>query len=160
MIRAFIENYLPVREISKEAQKEKSGRPPTFKAHYWWSRKPLVVTRAILLSSLLPCTFDKEEFNKLLGLNRERRAHNYGVDLNGLQRYYEDMWGTKSPYILDPFGGGGSIPFEAMQLGATVHCADYNPIAYIILKTALEYPQRYKEELIKDVNYWTEWRGL
>ena len=36
--RTFIENFLPVKEISTETEKEKSGRPPTFKMHYWWTR--------------------------------------------------------------------------------------------------------------------------
>ena len=155
--RTFIEDFLPVEEISKEAKKEKCGRPSTFEMHYWWARKPLIAARAAILGALLPKDFDRKEFVRLLGLGKDKRAHNYGVDLDIVQMYYRNMWGTKSPKILDPFAGGGSIPLEAMRLGLEVFCADYNPVAYIILKTALEYPQRYKEKFVKDVDFWTDW---
>jgi adenine-specific DNA methylase len=152
----FIEHFLPVKEISTEAKKEKCGRPPTFEMHYWWARKPSIVARAAILGAVLPKDFDRKEFVRLLGLGKDKRAHNYGADLDIVQMYYR-MWGTKSPKILDPFAGGGSIPFEAMRLGLDVICADYNPVAYIILKTALEYSQKYKEKFVKDVEFWIDW---
>jgi adenine-specific DNA methylase len=33
-------------EVSEEAKKEKSGRPPISEMIYWWTRKPLIVSRA------------------------------------------------------------------------------------------------------------------
>ncbi len=45
--------------------------------------------------------------------------------------------------ILDPFAGGGSYPLEALRLGCETFANDYNPVAVLILKATLEYPQRF-----------------
>ena len=45
--------------------------------------------------------------------------------------------------VLDPFAGGGSIPLEALRLGCETYASDYNPVATLILKSCLDYPQRY-----------------
>jgi Adenine-specific DNA methylase containing a Zn-ribbon len=83
--------------------------------------------------------------------------------------------GGKVLRVLDPFSGGGSIPLECLRLGLETHAIDYNPVAVLILKCILEYPQKYgrpqkvveqkgfykqeKQEspLIKDVQRWGEW---
>jgi putative DNA methylase len=153
----FIEYFLPAEEISEEARKEKNGRPPTFEMHYWWTRKPLIAARTAILGAMLPKDFDKTEFKKLIGLNKNKRSHNYDINTKKLKEHYKKIWGTKSPKILDPFAGGGSIPFEAMRMGAETYCMDYNPIAYSILKGTLEYPQFYGKELINDVESWIDW---
>lgn len=51
--------------------------------------------------------------------------------------------GGKPPRVLDPFSGGGSIPLEALRLGCETHAVEYNPVATLILKCTLEYPQKY-----------------
>ena len=38
--------------------------------------------------------------------------------------------GTK-PLVVDPFAGGGSIPLEAVRVGADVYASDLNPVADI-----------------------------
>ena len=46
------------------------------------------------------------------------------------------------PKILDPFGGGGSIPLEALRLGCETYTGD--PTRYVLIqKATLEYPQKY-----------------
>jgi len=45
--------------------------------------------------------------------------------------------------VLDPFGGGGAIPLEALRLGCETYSNDYNPVAVLIQKCTLEYPQKY-----------------
>src|SRR5205823_5846463 len=47
------------------------------------------------------------------------------------------------PRVLDPFAGGGAIPLEALRLGCEVEASDLNPVAVLILKGTVEYPQRY-----------------
>jgi adenine-specific DNA methylase len=42
---------------------------------------------------------------------------------------------------LDPFAGGGAIPFEAMALGCEVWANDLNPVAVFLLQATLKYPQ-------------------
>lgn len=45
--------------------------------------------------------------------------------------------------VLDPFSGGGAIPLEALRLGCETYAGEYNPVAVLILKCTLEYPQKY-----------------
>ncbi len=47
------------------------------------------------------------------------------------------------PRILDPFSGGGSIPLESLRLGCETFASDLNPVAVLLEKAILEYPQRY-----------------
>jgi len=159
--RTLIETFLPVDEISKEAKLEKLGnaKPPISSLHYWWTRKPLITARAAVLGALLPSDFNQQEFKKLLGLDRNERAHNYDVPsdrIEQLKEEYNKVWG-EIPTVLDPFAGGGSIPFEAMRVGTNVIANDYNPLAYLIEKATLEYPSKYGEQLSKDVEKGLKW---
>ena len=61
----------------------------------------------------------------------------------------------KMPRVFDPFAGGGAIPLEAARLGCRSFGNDINPVAHIIQKGSLEFPQKYgkpitysKEEFI------------
>jgi len=160
--RTLIETFLPVEEISAEAKKEKNGRAPTFELHYWWTRKPLIAARATVLSALLPEDFDITEFKRLLGLrdDQKKRAYNYDLSKSqkdNLKKEYKKLWGTKTPTILDPFAGGGSIPFEAVRMGCNTIANDYNPVSCFILKTTLEYPAKYGNKLLKDVEIGLNW---
>ncbi len=153
--RTLIETFLPVDEITKEAKIEKIGaaRPPISSMHYWWTRKPLVVARAAVLGALVSSNFSMKEYRKLLGLGVEGRSHFYDLSdeqLSKLRLEYEKNWG-ESPMIVDPFAGGGSIPFEAMRLGVNTIAIDYNPEAHLIEKATLEFPRKYGKKLFEDV---------
>ena len=54
-----------------------------------------------------------------------------------------EFYGGKAPKVLDPFAGGGAIPLEAMRLGCDVTASDINPVAWLILKCTLDYPQQF-----------------
>lgn len=63
---------------------------------------------------------------------------------------------NKMPRVFDPFAGGGAIPLEAARLGCRSYGNDINPVAHIIQKGSLEFPQKYgkpitytKEEFLK-----------
>lgn len=49
----------------------------------------------------------------------------------------------RMPRVFDPFAGGGAIPLEAARLGCRSFGNDLNPVAHIIQKGSLEFPQRY-----------------
>ncbi|GIW50771.1 MAG: hypothetical protein KatS3mg081_0126 [Gemmatimonadales bacterium] len=54
---ALIDRWLPVAELGAEARRERkasSALPPLYFLHVWWARRPLVVSRAAVLGSLLP----------------------------------------------------------------------------------------------------------
>ena len=54
-----------------------------------------------------------------------------------------DSNGGKPPRLLDPFAGGGAIPLEGLRLGCEVEASDLNPVAVLLLKGTLEFPQKY-----------------
>lgn len=160
--RTLLETFLPVEEISAEAKKEKLGRakPPTSELHYWWTRKPLIAARAVILAASLPADFNIENYKRLLSLNKNKRSHNYDIkisELESLKKEYFKVWSSESPTILDPFAGGGSIPFEALRTGFNVISNDYNPIANLIQKATFLYPAKYREKLINDVEIALKW---
>src|SRR5690606_40106531 len=49
----------------------------------------------------------------------------------------------RMPRVFDPFAGGGAIPLEAARLGCRSYGNDINPVAHIIQKGSLEFPQKY-----------------
>ena len=49
----------------------------------------------------------------------------------------------RMPRVFDPFAGGGAIPLEAARLGCRAYGNDINPVAHIIQKGSLEFPQRF-----------------
>ncbi len=62
-----------------------------------------------------------------------------------------------APLVLDPFAGIGSIPFETLRVGAEGFAGDLNPVAVLMLKTALEYIPTYGNRLAEAVQKWGEW---
>jgi putative DNA methylase len=55
--RRLIEDYLPIREISAEATREKSLRKGHISTlHLWWARRPLVACRAAVYGALVPAS--------------------------------------------------------------------------------------------------------
>lgn len=54
-----------------------------------------------------------------------------------------DAFLEKMPKVFDPFAGGGAIPLEAARLGCKSYGNDINPVAHIIQKGSLEFPQKY-----------------
>jgi len=54
----------------------------------------------------------------------------------------------KMPRVFDPFAGGGAIPLEAARLGCYSFGNDINPVAHIIQKGSVEFPQKYGKPII------------
>ncbi len=57
---------------------------------------------------------------------------------NSIEAFLDRM-----PKVFDPFAGGGAIPLEATRLGCRSFGNDINPVAFIIQKGSLEFPQKY-----------------
>ena len=66
----------------------------------------------------------------------------------------EYAWGTRELSVLDPFSGGGSIPFEALRYGFKTYANELNPVASIILKATLDYPARFGVEFADQIKKW------
>ena len=195
----LIEKWLPLEELSAEQTREKSmGKntfPPTVRLHVWWARRPLLVSRAAILASVLPAwspnwpanlraKFPNEEryktwFLKLCGIFGDpvagrkmvvwataqdvtlkappytyKRAFTVSPApeyLDAVGDLLELAWGSRTLSVLDPFAGGGSIPFEAMRYGFSTYVNELNPVACVILKATLEYPAKFGPKLADDI---------
>jgi len=128
-------------KISNEAKREKNAVPPINKMLYWWTRKPLIVSKAITLLSIYDENTDIQSIE--LNLNRDKRAYTYNTDIKIDNKIK----------VLDPFAGAGNLIFEAKRLGLECYSIDYNPVAYLIEKAVLEYPSKYPN-LSEDVEYY------
>lgn len=64
--------------------------------------------------------------------------------------------GTR-PLVVDPFAGGGSIPLEALRIGADAFASDLNPVAVLLNKVVLEYIPKYGQQLADEVRKWGTW---
>ncbi|XCH48712.1 DUF1156 domain-containing protein [Thermodesulfovibrio sp. 3462-1] len=180
MKKTFIEVSFPVKEVSEESAREKNIRHGHISTlHIWWARRPLASSRATSYAALIPAASeDPTEWNKkwqfLIKLSKWENSLN-PVVIEKARKDILEANGGKVPRVLDPFSGGGSIPLEALRLGCEVHAVEYNPVAVLILKCTLEYPQKYgklkevskdlglikgsevKNPLLEDVKKWGNW---
>jgi len=161
--RSFIESALPLKELSEEARREKAIRHGHISTlHVWWARRPLVVCRAAVFASLVDAdAMDKEGFRKFVANLCRWEVHDGDPGgrylLEQARAMIRERFPDGPPKVLDSFAGGGSIPLETLRLGCEAHAVEYNPVAYLILKATVEYPQRYGARLAEDVRRWGEW---
>ena len=64
--------------------------------------------------------------------------------------------GTR-PLVVDPFAGGGSIPLEALRVGADAFGSDLNPVPVLLNKVLLEYIPKYGQRLADEVRKGGDW---
>jgi len=115
--------------------------------HIWWARKPLAATRATNFAALIDLPEGSEERKKIKNLIKKIspwKAVNKSHDQNikEAQRIIKDQW-NEPPKVLDPFAGAGSILLEAQRFGCKTYSNDYNPVAFILQKATLEWPQKF-----------------
>jgi len=113
--KRFIEESFPVKEVSIESAREKNirhGHSPG----------------------------DKKEFNKKRNFIIDFSKWGNSLDQSMIKQAREDILKAnngKPPKVLDPFGGGGAIPLEALRLGCETYSNDYNPVAILILYSGI-----------------------
>ena len=154
--KKLIEVALPLVAINRESAKQKTmgAAPHPQNLHRWWARRPLAATRAVLWASLVddpsahPDRFPTEE-DQILERKRlfdilERlipwSASNDEVVLAEARTEIIKSCENVLPKVLDPFGGGGAIPLEALRLGLPTFTGDLNPVAVLIQRAMLEIP--------------------
>ncbi len=69
--------------------------------------------------------------------NEKSRSHSKKLNAS-IEAFLDKM-----PKVFDPFAGGGAIPLEAARLGCRSFGNDINPVAHIIQKGSLEFPQKF-----------------
>ena len=162
--KRLIEVPFPLEEVSSDSRIDKyRSAPHPQTLHPWWARRPLAACRAFIYASLVddPETdVEREDLLKEVAdlSNWDAVRHpelvvrakaDGGSGFTGAQllerarRRILDCNGGKAPKLLDPFAGGGAIPLEGLRLGCEVEASDLNPVAVLILKGTVEYPQKY-----------------
>ncbi len=178
--KSFIEETFPLKEVSEESAREKNIRHGHISTlHIWWARRPLASSRATAYASLIPLPEDPQEIERKKDFIVRLSKWENSLSQELIKKAREEILkanGGKPPRVLDPFSGGGSIPLEALRLGCEVHATEYNPVAVLILKCTLEFPQKFgrpkkvkvknsmglEQEveispLVEDVKRWGEW---
>jgi adenine-specific DNA methylase len=161
MRKSFIEVSFPIKEVSKESAKEKNIRHGHISTlHIWWARRPLASSRTTSYAALIPAPENDLEWDKksqfIINLSKWENSLNQDLIKKARKEILEAN-GGKPPRVLDPFAGGGSIPLECLRLGLETYAVEYNPVAVLILKCTLEYPQEYRKKLLEDVKKWGNW---
>ncbi|PTY07974.1 adenine-specific DNA methylase [Opitutaceae bacterium EW11] len=97
-----------------------------------------------------------------LSLPRPSEEHFLGWP--GPERWSESVaeWRRKAdehgrPLVVDPFAGGGSIPLEALRIGADAFASDLNPLPVLLNKVMLEYIPTFGGRLADEVRTWGAW---
>lgn len=182
--RLLIEDWLPAAAIGVECMRERgsaSALAPTTYLHVWWARRPLTVSRAAVLGSLLPADFPRDVFERLLGFGKPgevlvaiRRKMDTGfrvdggfgcdrafkgalssADLAKAHRASAQLWG-KEIRVIDPMAGGGSIPLESTRLGFETLANELNPVACTVLEATTDYPLRHGQKLAERSRRWAK----
>lgn len=72
-----------------------------------------------------------------------------------LHKIFNHTW-RHNHNLLDPTAGGGSIPFEAIRYRLSTFAGDLNAVAASILRSGVEIPARYGQDLYTDLYKWGE----
>lgn len=164
--KRIIEVALPVEEVSEQGR----GKNQIAGIHKWWARRPLGPSRATAYAALVDNPVNKLSQNRNLTDDDNTASfppkHNFIAELSKWENALKPLWiqqakedileshGGNPPKVLDPFGGRGAIPLEAQRLGCETYSSDLNPVAVLIQKCTLEYPQKYGQRLHDDVKKW------
>ena len=130
-----------------------------------------------MLASLLPADADRERFLHVLEIHGDPvaarravdRARRTGIrvknpydydrafgycpdtdDRNWVKALFDES--LEELVVLDPTAGGGSIPFETSRLGIQPIANDLNPVAALILKATVEWPQTFSADIVAEFN--------
>jgi putative DNA methylase len=154
--KRLIEDALPIGAINIVAQREKIGHAATHprKLHLWWARRPLAAARAAVYAALVPAEGREQEPTEETAFFTA--LCQWGASETAIRRARDEVLranGGVAPKVVDLFAGGGAIPLEAARLGCDVTAIELNPVAHLIERVMLEFPQRHRD-LAGDVRRW------
>lgn len=183
----LIEVAFPLKQASVASVHEKNVRHRHISTlHTWPARRPLAASRAALLATLLPDPGDPGKRKELLAMiggeivtkpveETDEDGNTVIEDkelveggllawgqecdpaLDEMRKAIRLFHGDRAPSVVDPFAGGGAIPFEAMRLGCDVQASDLNPVSWLILKCTLDYPQQFSAKKMPLPSFVREW---
>jgi len=113
--------------------------------HVWWARRPHSAMRALVYASLA-----KDLSDKSASIMASLAMSNDNDSLSTAKKIISEGY-SKTPTVLDMFGGGGTIPFEAAKLGADTFSIDANQLSVFIQKCNMVYANMIDLDLAKKV---------
>jgi putative DNA methylase len=171
--KKLIEVVIPLDKINQYGPQEKNNpflKAHPRNIHKWWARRPFAAAGALIFCQLVddPWSY-REEFPSDESCNKKREyLHDIAARLadwdernnaelrslaqleisSSWKRYCKDNPGDSEdnknlPVFIDPFSGGGAIPYEALHLGLTTIASDINPVACLINKCLVEIPYHF-----------------
>lgn len=154
--KRIIEDAFPIAQISVASRNEKVGNAYAHprKIHLWWARRPLAATRAAVYGALVPTAGEEWNVGNLSDFFESLCT--WGSDESVIRRAREDILranGGVPPKVLDLFAGGGAIPLEAARLGCDATAIELNPVAHLVERVMLEFPQTH-QGIAEDVRRW------
>lgn len=101
--------------------------------HVWWARRPHSAMRSLIFASLSK-DLSSDAASTMASLAMSNSSQIESTAQNILASGYDS-----APRVLDMFGGGGTIPFEAKNLGADTYSIDANQLSVFIQKCNMVY---------------------
>lgn len=152
--RRLIDDFLPLIQLSALSSSEPRTKGHISLLHLWRARRPLAACRAAVYAALTPAPMSDEARTEQGRFLNELCA--WDVSTQVIARARDAILTARGapPRVLDIFAGGGSIPLEALRMGCEAVAIDLNPVAFLIEKASLEYPQRFGPTLSGDVASW------
>lgn len=130
--RRLIESGLLDIESSSGGLAERYRRGETPQTiHVWWARRPHTAMRSLIFSAIAPESDNSHQILKRIAYCSVLPP----LVLADIRNAIAEDWPTP-PRVLDMFGGGGTIPFEASTLGAETFSIDSNELS-VFLQTSL-----------------------
>lgn len=173
--KKLIEVVIPLDKINNYGPQEKNNpflKAHPRNIHKWWARRPFAAAGALIFCQLVddPWSY-RGEFSSDESCNKKReylqdiaarlsdweQRNNAELIrlakeeiLSSWKRYCQDnpeeMEDAENlPVFIDPFSGGGAIPYEALHLGLKTIASDINPVACLINKCLVEIPYLFKD---------------
>jgi adenine-specific DNA methylase len=153
--KRLIEVSMPLEKISKESRREKNIRKGNISTmHKWWARRPIAASRAAAYASLVPDPENQEDRESHIDFIERLSTWEAATDENLLSQAKSDIvsaFDGDPVRVLDPFSGGGALPLEAKRLGCESHALEFNPVAFLLNKSLMEFSPT-REEVNADTD--------
>lgn len=144
----LIDEGLSFYEASLAGKAERYGRGETpHTIHVWWARRPHSAMRALVYAALR-APADKRAAARLSELGATP-VPQPGLLAEAAAELAGQYGGA--PRVLDMFGGGGTIAFEAALLGCDAHSIDVNELAVFLQQANLTYGATLDHGLLKQL---------
>lgn len=101
--------------------------------HVWWARRPHSAMRSLVFSSLC-----KDRSNDATAMMAKLAMSCDDEIVNSASEVLKSQY-KSTPRVLDMFGGGGTIPFEAKRLGLDSYSIDANQLSVFIQRCNMLY---------------------